>query len=340
MAITAFPGGVSSFGIPAVSGALGRYWGGGQVIWVGNRSDLAAGSGESPTDPCSALFGSTGAIAKLNATTSRGHVIFVMPGHAESITGATLTGSGTSTTGSATNGYAVVGLGSNTLRPTFTFSATASKLTVDTADVALDNLRFSNGAADSTLAFDVTGAGCQMRNCYVQASDASNKLTTVLRLSSGANDFIMEDTDIIGGATALTDTCLINAAVARAKFYGVKMIASLGTAEGLITCATAAATNIEIDGSARRRTSIFSNRVAASTVALKFMTAVTGNIDNCLLEVVAGTVADMNGTTLAEPTLAAAINTPATVTIGRNVQVGLATGKYAVLAATITVTQP
>ncbi len=338
MALTAFPGGVTSFGMPVgmADAAMTRYYGGGDVIWVGNRSDLRAGSGVSPTDPCSTIFGVSGAIAKLQSKTNRASVILVMPGHAENVDASYKMGTGTSTSSGTTNSFAVVGLGTGSARPTLTWSVTTSGslLTMDTASVVLDNFILqSTGTIAPTIGVKVTGADCTIRNVYWKGSDAggtANVFTTALQVTTGGDRFTLDNVRIIGGATtAMTDTCSIAAAVDQPRILDCTMIASLGTAQGLVTLG-AAATNVEI---LRCK---FANKVALSTVALKGYATATGFVDHILLETAKGTITAMNGTTLPETTIAAAFDTPGTLSVGRNVLVSLAAGKYGVHANLVT----
>ena len=243
-----------------------------------------------------------------------GDTVYVLPGHVE-----TLTASGAWS--NLVNGVRIVGGGSGTERPTFTLTGSNSSgnLQINKNNVVLDNLVFQNGGSDCTLAFDFSGANVTVQNCYVQASDASNKLTTVMRLSTGANDFHCFNTQIIGGATAITDTCLINAAVTRAVFDKCYFAASLGTTEGLITNATAATTRILI------KDCVFENNVASSTVALKFTGTPTGTLFKNALGI---TVADGAGVGVA------ALNTPGSLRV--NETYTCTVGKASVLSAAAT----
>lgn len=222
--------------------------------------------------------------AALNATrANRGDYVCVLPGHTETLSVA----DGWS---NAKAGVTVLGFGNSFTRPIITLSATGSQLTLNDANFHVENLVFVHASANVTLAADVSAAGVELRKCFFVASDygaVANKMTTVLRLSSGADDFVCQDTRIIGGATtAITDTCLINAAVARPRFSRCQFAAKLGTSEGLITMATAAPTDVLIEYCT------LENRVASSTVALKGIASATGLVQFCLLGL---TVADGGG---------------------------------------------
>lgn len=264
---------------------------------------------------------------------SRGDNIVILEGHTQTLAGA-------DAVSNMKAGTRIWGRGFGSERPTFRFGAGATdQLKLNDANVWFDNCIFGNSASavDTTLGIDVTGTDNRFTRCLFYPSDfgaVAQKTTTMLRLSSGANNFRFDGCTVLGGATtAFTDTFLINAACNNVVVRNCYFSAQLGTAEGLITCATAAATNLQI------LDSYFANLTTASTVALKAMAAVTGFVDRVGLYVLQGTVTAMNGTTLPEPTMAAAINTPGALAIGRDVWVANA-GKFGVLPAVVTATLP
>lgn len=251
---------------------------GGKIAYV---SSLGV-QDDTTQDIASNLFTTVNA-ALAQARANRGDVVVVLPGHTETV-------SGTDIWSNQVAGVAIIGVGFGTERPTFTFTGATDQFLLNDANVIYDNLRFLNGSSNTTLAWDVSAAGVQFRNCYIQASDASNKLTSVMRLSSGANDFTMVGTDIIGGSTAITDTFLTNAAVTRLYMEKCHFAAALATTEGLVTMATAAPTRIRIFDCT------FENFVGSSTVAAKGIASATGTVRDVRLGI---TVADGAGVGLA-----------------------------------------
>ncbi|MES2154733.1 MAG: hypothetical protein V4510_06310 [bacterium] len=247
---------------------------GGKVFYV-----CSLGIQDDTTADLAGSLSTTWNAALAQCRANRGDVVQILPGHVETVVG-------TDILSNQVAGVRTVGIGFGTERPTFTFTGATDQFLLNDANCSYENLIFKNGSSNTTLAWDVTAAGVRFHNCYVQASDASNKLTSVMRLSSGANDFVMEDTDIIGGSTALTDTFLTNAAVARVRLERCYMAAALGVAEGLVTMATAAPTRMRIYDCT------FENTVASSTVALKGIAAATGTIRDVRLGI---TVADGAG---------------------------------------------
>ena len=89
-------------------------------------------------------FHATLAAAISACSSYRGDVIVILPSHAETIS---------AVGGITVNkiGVRIIGMGSKTTQPTFTFStAAAASLAITAADVTLENLRFTANFADGT----------------------------------------------------------------------------------------------------------------------------------------------------------------------------------------------
>lgn len=84
-------------------------------------------------------------------TASKGDRIYVLPGHAE-----TLTGAGAITADVA--GISIIGLGNGTNRPTLTLSTTATTIAVSAANVLMSNLRITSSVDELVKVFNVTAA--------------------------------------------------------------------------------------------------------------------------------------------------------------------------------------
>lgn len=124
----------------------------GNVFFVdSNVTDASdtAGFGSHPDSPFATI---DGAIAF--CTANQGDVIFVLPGHTETISAA-----GGITIDKA--GISIIGLGHGTARPTITFSATASTFLISAADALVKNIR-TTCTGTTTKMFSVTGAGCTL----------------------------------------------------------------------------------------------------------------------------------------------------------------------------------
>lgn len=142
-----FPFGVNVRGLPILQAQPG------QVFWVGNSTTLlpgctggANGNPGTYNQPFSTL---DYAISRCSANT--GDIICVKPGHAETIADA-------STLAFDVAGVAVIGLGSGSNRPTFTFTtANTANIPVTAANFAIQNLLFVANFAAVASVFTATG---------------------------------------------------------------------------------------------------------------------------------------------------------------------------------------
>jgi hypothetical protein len=110
--------------------------------------------GSSPEEPFDTIDYAIG-----QCTASNGDIIYVMPGHTESIAAA-------SGINADVAGISIVGLGNGSNRPLITLgTATAATFNVGAADVKIKNLQFTS-AIDSLGNFIVVGAnGCTIEDC-------------------------------------------------------------------------------------------------------------------------------------------------------------------------------
>lgn len=115
-------------------------------------------------------------------TASAGDVIFVLPGHTETITAA-------GTLALDVAGITVIGLGRGSLRPVLNYTtAAAASVTVGAADITVENLRFTAGFADITVAVDVGAAtDFTMKNCEWTEPTADQNFLIGVRTDTTAN---------------------------------------------------------------------------------------------------------------------------------------------------------
>jgi len=175
--------------------------------------------------------------ALANCESGRGDTIVVLPGHTENVTGA----DGWS---NLVAGTRIVGLGDGGLRPTISFTATASQLAFDVANVTVSGMQFNvDGANGVVNALDVTAADFSFLNNVVRcASGAALKATIAMSLSAARA--AVRGCYFYGTATHnMTNGILIDTAVDGVQITDTFMIASATAANGLIHV-TAAATNL------------------------------------------------------------------------------------------------
>lgn len=143
-----FQYGVSIRGIPLVVSHPGL------VYWVSNSSVLSNGArgGSDGNDGSYQSPFATIAYAITRCTASRGDIIMVKPGHAESISAA----AGLIL---SVKGIAIVGLGYGSLRPTITLdTANTATITVTANDITVHNILFKANFLNIATVFSIANA--------------------------------------------------------------------------------------------------------------------------------------------------------------------------------------
>lgn len=209
-----FANGISVRGMPLLQMQPG------QVYFVGNSTVLnpnqrAGSDGNRGTflDP----FATLNYAVNTACTASRGDIVFVLPGHAETISSATILTL-------ATAGVAVVGLGSGTLRPTFTFTtAVTANIPVSAANISIQNCLFVANFADVASVFTATGTAAvtdfSIDNCEFR--DSSNVLNFLSVFTGNATANTMDGFNFTrnivssSGTTAATTAIIVGSATAR-----------------------------------------------------------------------------------------------------------------------------
>jgi hypothetical protein len=134
-----------------------------------SKSD-AVGFGKSPDAPFATLDYAVG-----QCTASNGDVIYLMPGHTETVTEA-------GGIDLDVIGITIRGLGNDSLRPqiTYTTAATAD-IDIDAAYITIENVDFVAGMDDVAVAIDVNAAGFTIRNCrFLEPTTDKNFLIAIL----------------------------------------------------------------------------------------------------------------------------------------------------------------
>jgi hypothetical protein len=215
------PGGV--FTIFDISRHVANIW----FVHSGTGTD-AVGHGKSPDSP----FASVAYAFSSNVLTSgAGDVIYVLPGHTESIIAA-----GTITCDIA--GVKIIGLGFGTNRPTFTVNAgaTAATIVMSAANVTWENCIFVNTVDANVVVFPVTAAYCGFKNCEFQDDGADNTLHWIT-LSAAADDFVLEDCINKGTDTAGNTGFITIGATSHVKIVGLRSNGDFSAANIIFTAA-------------------------------------------------------------------------------------------------------
>lgn len=220
----------------------------------------------------------------------QGDIVYVLPGHTESI----------STADFFTNlvaGTQIIGVGrpgaSN--NPTLTWTAVASTFLLDVADVSLVGLNMNMAGADNVTApITITGAGCSIVGCDVSMGTSSAlECAKAVLVSTGANNTLIAGNKFYnsGGAvcTAVVD---IAAAVARTTIAANDFdIEGSAATDGAILISAVASTQGRISRNVIR------NRRASAAVCIRIVDAASDGIisENMLctdadITVVGGTI--------------------------------------------------
>lgn len=139
-------------------------------------------------------------------TASRGDIILIAPGHAETISSATaLTIS--------TAGVKIIGLGSGGLRPTFTLdTATTATINVTANNVTIQNCVFvANYAAIAACFTTTTAADFQLLDCEFRDTSSVLNFVTIVDTNATSNNtdgLTIKNCKRIG-AGATNNTCLV-----------------------------------------------------------------------------------------------------------------------------------
>ncbi len=140
----------------------------GNVFYVSSATGTATGPGYSPETAFSTIDAAIGA-----CTAGNGDVVYVLPGHTETIVAA-------SGIDLDVAGVSVIGLGQGTNRPTVTFgTSTAATIDFSAANCTLNNIRCVNNI-DSLAAFIEGGAsGATIEDCDFIGSSTKEYLCGV-----------------------------------------------------------------------------------------------------------------------------------------------------------------
>ena len=172
-----FAQGISIRGVPLIQTHPGRaFWVGSAAANVDASQGIMQGS-DSNKGTFQRPF-ATLAYAITQCVAGRGDIIFIKPGHTETVASA----------GAITlnkSGVAVVGLGLGSLRPTFSFTATASTITVSGANTSLKNLLLT-GDIDAVVSPIVVSAADVVLDSLT-LRDVTGQMTDGILTTAGAS---------------------------------------------------------------------------------------------------------------------------------------------------------
>lgn len=202
----------------------------GKVFWVYNGSALLPGQ-KGGSNGNKGTFNepfATVDYAVSQCTANRGDIVFVKPGHAETFAAADGFDLDVA-------GVAVVGMGTGTLKPTFTLSATTSDVNISAANCSLMNMRFVASTSDVVRAIQVTATHATIKGIDVLDSGGTNEILTVIKATgttdNEADGLWIEGCRAYGTSTAILEFFEFNSHINGLVFKD-NIIINEGTAAG------------------------------------------------------------------------------------------------------------
>lgn len=255
MTLTAFPDGVSSFGVPLPSGAALPM--STEYRWVSSVSGLNGNDGLTPETPWSTLDYAVGKMtANINAT------VIAMPGHVETVTAAA---------GLALDvaGINLVGIGRGTLRPKINFTtAVSASVLLTAANVYMENFLFTGGIDALTNPVHVQASDFWLHGCEWQ--DVTGQATDVVLTTAAADRLKITDYTYSGAAAAGTNAGI---AIVGGDGHIIDGVYADGNfAVGFLDIRTTATTNLQV------RNWLARTRNAADVLGVDTITGSTGVI--------------------------------------------------------------
>ena len=255
-----FANGVVIRGVPLVQTHPGR------AFWVYNGTALLTGqrNGSDGNDGSFNAPFATLDYAVGKCTASRGDVIFIKPGHAETISTATALAVDVA-------GIAIVGLGRGSLRPAFNLTATSSNIAVSAANVTLHNILITGGVDAITACMTVSAADVLLSD--MEFRDVTGQMIVGVLTTAGANRLkiygFKYDGDDAAGSAGGAAIALVGGDMAEIKDF--KIIGNFAVAG--IDIRTTAATQISIcDGE------IWNQETTVDTCIVDTVTGSTGTV--------------------------------------------------------------
>lgn len=235
--LTNFPNGITSFGIP-ILGSPDVITGNVFFVHSGTGSNDNTGTRFSPFATIDYAIG--------KCTASNGDTIYVLPTHTETISAA-----GGITCDVA--GISIIGLGWGNMRPTITWSATASSLLVTAANVRIKNIRTTLSKDEVVSMIAVSAAGCVLDTVdFVPygALGATGQALQFLLTTADADDLVVMNCNHLQGTASAGDTIwiqLVGTNNSRILNNTIQIVPKAAT-NSLAISGSTASTNVEIVG--------------------------------------------------------------------------------------------
>lgn len=210
MSMTPFPNGITSFGMPVIGG---KFMTTGEVYFV-HHTGSNGNVGTDADHPFATL-----SYAYDQCSANAHDFIFVMPGHAETIT---------ATIALDTAGVAIVGLGHGSNRPKITQTTTGSDngFEISAAGQYIENIWFYDSCSGGTVPevyFDIQAGGdtATFVNCRFEQRAIVTEAVTMV---AGADDVTFKDCEFIGTSAGPDKAIVVEGACDRLLVDGCRFI--------------------------------------------------------------------------------------------------------------------
>lgn len=204
----------------------------GNVFFVDSGHDNAEdalGGGGSPDTPLATLDYAVGL-----CTANNGDVIYVMPGHAETIATAAALDINVA-------GIKVIGLGWGATRPTFSLSAAASTVAIGASSVWIENMIFAATFTDGVvvgLDIDDAHTDVMVKNCEFRDTLATKEFLTTVTIAADAQRVTFDGCEFRGLAGSGTSCIITEGACTDLTVHGCLFHGTWTTAVITLTAGT------------------------------------------------------------------------------------------------------
>lgn len=265
----------------AVSKVLPHLAVSGQSFFVLNNSTSWFGNfqNEFPSDfDGKARVYSTIKSALADCTASRGDVIYVLPGHTESITNATDLNVNVA-------GVRIIGIGEGNNRPVLTLNtATTAVITMSAANTSLENLIIDGTGFDLIASIiSVTAAGVTISGNRIILASATAQATLGILTTSAANGLSILNNTMVGTNNVGLISAISLVGGDTVRIEGNYIQAAAGASAGLIAGATTDTTNLLI------LRNFLNNLTAASSKVIVLTASSNGLISENKMQILSGT---------------------------------------------------
>jgi len=280
MTITAYPNGVSSFGVPVMGSGVNVPFTTGSYFFVDSGTGLSTNPGtfEYPLATIDQAIG--------KCTASAFDVIVVFPGHAETISGATSLAMDVA-------GVQVIGLGTGALRPTLTYSATDSIINVTAANCTLENLLIVGNVDNivTGIAASAAADGLTLRNIEMRDGASNKEFLIAISIAALCTDVTIDGFQFHGLGGGMTECILLVGAADRFKLLNsyIRCDASAQAVDG----AAAASVGVVV------KNNLVINIDTGAGLGIAFHDSSTGFVSSNHVANLKDTVVGLSGTGLA-----------------------------------------